>query len=261
MVNQVVYDYLKRYSDSYTFEDLRRKILDAGYTQVDVDEAIKKIQEESLEPQSETTPKPPEKNISSTSLPPNTTGTNPSFLFKLSGIAGLLVIFIFPLLIIVNDFFKDILVMVLLFLSILFFLGFIYVGKKYNRLLITTSSWFFILCLLGFFLLYIGIRVYPAFFPPSFVSIDSFVADPLSTLLGLGTLLLGIVFGFIGLFVLFGVLLGIGILHLRDEVPFSGVTGIITLIGFSTLLIGIGFFVLPLVLIFQSLILFKESSR
>ena len=44
MVNQVVYDYLKRYSDSYTFEDLRRKILDAGYTQVDVDEAIKKIQ-------------------------------------------------------------------------------------------------------------------------------------------------------------------------------------------------------------------------
>lgn len=40
MVNQIIYDYLKRYSGQYKLEDLRRKILSKGYSEFEVDEVI-----------------------------------------------------------------------------------------------------------------------------------------------------------------------------------------------------------------------------
>jgi len=41
MVNKVVFDYLSQYHDKYNLDDLKKKILSAGYPQQDIDEAIK----------------------------------------------------------------------------------------------------------------------------------------------------------------------------------------------------------------------------
>lgn len=41
MVNKVVFDYLKDYHGKYNLEDLKKKILSAGYSQEDIDEAIR----------------------------------------------------------------------------------------------------------------------------------------------------------------------------------------------------------------------------
>ncbi len=41
MVNRIVFDYLSKYHGQYNLEDLKKKILSAGYPQQDVDEAVK----------------------------------------------------------------------------------------------------------------------------------------------------------------------------------------------------------------------------
>jgi len=40
MVNKIVFDYLSQYHDKYNLEDLKKKILSAGYPQSDIDEVI-----------------------------------------------------------------------------------------------------------------------------------------------------------------------------------------------------------------------------
>lgn len=50
MANQIVLDYLKKYADKYKLEDLKKKIISSGYSNDDVNEAIKIL---GLEPKKE----------------------------------------------------------------------------------------------------------------------------------------------------------------------------------------------------------------
>lgn len=118
MVNKIIFDYLNQYHDKYKIEDLKKKILNAGYKQEDIDEALKLIESEK--------PDLPEQNKEYYSSPQNTdvvqTGEVKKHVFRWMKFAGLIGLFLIILSILVPAliyFLKNILISNIVF-SIVF---------------------------------------------------------------------------------------------------------------------------------------------
>jgi len=151
---------------------------------------------------------------------------------------------------------------------ILFFYGFVILGVRYKRRLLRVISWLFIVLGILGILFQIALLVFPEILEGIFQKeailgiksvgdIPEFVSEILAVelpILILGTLLLLII-------VVFGILFGVRVLKLRDEVKFAKIVGILNIVGFSLLLVGIGIFVLFASLIFEIILLFGESKK
>lgn len=181
---------------------------------------------------------------------------------KISGVAGIFML-VFSVL---SGFFQggiisQVLLSVCAILSILFFYGFIVLGKKYNQRLLTVVGWFFIIFSVLFVIFEIALLVFPGFvgLPEVELSIES-IENAFSSLLSLAGIYL-ISFGLLLLlYIILGILFGIGLIKLK-QVKYAKVTGILTIIGSCTAVIGIGLIVLLAVLIFDIILLFRASKQ
>ncbi|MEN9626510.1 MAG: hypothetical protein RL557_838 [archaeon] len=249
--NSVIYNYLKQYSSLYPIEDLHKKIISKGYSEKEFEDALAQLREESSSRLNT-----PTRSLSSSEQPLRKKGS--SLMFKLAGIAGIL-----TLLLIVFSFFTEgivtpLSILLSLLFSVLFFLGFIYLGRRYDRLLIQFASWFFIIVSLALFLLYITLQFRADLITlPSFDA-TSFVANPTEAFQSLGITMVSAVIGTLVLVIAFGILLGVGFLRLHDAVPLARTVGIITIIGFCTMVFIVGLFFLFIAFLLQIVLLLKE---
>jgi len=328
MVNKTVLDYLKKHKNEYKIRDLQKRIISAGYSKKDVDEALgvlnlkksAKPVEKGVKPtkiikqpkplvESTKLVKPVEKVVKPINIvkqvkpmkkavkplaksaeqpkgepvKPNKTevnqeslvrpDTSPRYL-KVAGISGILIIvfsvlsfifggvgpagdsvqltiasFVFPLL--VSMF------------SILFFYGFVILGKKYDQKLIRVVG----LILMIFTILIIVFQIF-LIISPSLVVNEILVNKIVSQVQAgfdfsnlIETLLLYLfIILLIGLvYIILGVLFGVGLLRLK-EVKYSKLSGILHIIGSCTLIVGIGAVILFVAFIFEIILLFKASK-
>lgn len=187
--------------------------------------------------------------------------TKGSVWFKIAGISGILGF----LLLIVAGFLDGIvnqsLMLGALFLFLIYFVGFIILGKRHNKKLISIVSWIFIILIFLSIVLIIVMMIKPDL---ELISKgDIFSATSLTELWDaikeFGTKLL-IIFGSIfGVLFILGILFGVGFLKLKNDVKLAKVTGMLFLIGTITNLILIGPLILFVAFVLSVVILTKEK--
>ena len=254
MVNQVVLDYLKKYSGSYKLEDLKKKIISSGYSEYEVEEAIvvlglrqargaEKIREDSRK--------------------------SYSTWLKIAAICGILV-FAFS---IIGNFFQgvksvfSVLLVLAVISSIVFYSGFFILGKKYKKGMIKVMSIIFILMLVlmivGSLLLIIFSKqiVVPAMGSLSGKLGTGFdVANIVNLVIEALASYLLILISFLLVMIVLGILFGVGIVKLKENVKLAKLTGIFYIIGYASLIIGIGALALLVAHILAIVMMFKASK-
>ena len=170
-------------------------------------------------------------------------------------------------------------ILVLVF-SLVFTFGFYALGKKYNKTLPKVISILIIIFMLVSY--FVGLFIVS----PTSVDISNIVRDKATSLgldlnnLGdsqiqtLGSALLSepgfmtLVLGLLGLLLLYlvvygilSIFLGISLIKLRKDVKYAKVAGILEIVGGATLIILIGFIPLFIALVYELIILFKESKK
>lgn len=250
-INLVIYNYLKQYSFLYPAEDIHKKIISRGYSEEEFKDALAKLREDSFSATNVAS-----SPLSSSEQPLRKKGS--SIIFKVAGIAGILTFLLMLVSLFAEGIVAHISVLLSLLFSVLFFLGFIYLGRKYDQILIQCASWFFIIVNLALFLLYITLQ-----FRPDLITLPSFdaalfVAHPMETFQSLGFTIMSVVIGICVLVILFGILLGVGFLRLREATSLARIVGVMTIMGFCTLVIVIGFLFLGIAFILQIALLLKE---
>lgn len=319
MANKTVLDYLRKHHKRYRIEDLKKKILSAGYSQKEIEEALVALRLKSVKPTMPVKPvaKPIAKPVKSVVKPirpakPAMPLVEPARLFKqpikkvepvklvgpvvkpaakpitsiapsgyskwlkIAGIAGILVIVFLVLASIFETFFakgvafRHVSIIFSLLISIfliLFFYGFVVLGKKYGKKLIAVISWIFIIFIVLFIVLEILLLIFQEAImnflfgslnisSAELFGIEALISTPPSIAVSLI-----IAFILIGLVVIIlNILFGVGLVKLR-EVKFSKIAGILHIIGACSLIIGIGFLVLLIAFVFEIILLFRESKQ
>jgi len=298
MVNKVVLNYLKKYSGKYNLSALRKKVLSAGYSKEEVEEAlialglvkppqttkaVKPTNKAAINPP--TVSKPVKSNMQTRKMPSKVSAiskqvtaktnlvkmpstTNSKFL-KIAGICGILALVLSVLAGFLS--FNKALYLTFSLLSslaiVLFLQGFIVLGKKFSKKLVKISGWL----LTVFVILIAAFQVMVVVFPEI---IESFFITSFSDLVGSGEVVaitdalislgatilvvLGLVFLFC--FVL-NILFGIGIKKLQENIKFAKITGILHIIGTCLLLLGVGIIILFAAFIMEIILLFKASKQ
>ncbi|MBT3397385.1 hypothetical protein HOA55_00045 [archaeon] len=260
MVNKVVLDYLKKNSGKFEIPVLKKKLLSAGYTQKDVNEAESSFLSSKNAPNiAPALSRVEEAQIEEKNLVKN------SKWFRIAGIFGILAITFLVLL----AFFSDLrsivglgLTLGIVFSLILFLSGFILLGRRHDGMLLGVASWI----LIGFVVIFLIFQTI-GFFSPTFMR-DLFIGDVspngLEDIVGsiLEVMIGVLIFAVIILLslVALGIIFGIGVMKLGDKVPFAKVTGILNIIGWSTLIIGVGVLVLIVAYVFEIILLFKVGK-
>jgi len=258
MVNQIILEYLRKYSSSYKIEDIKQKILASGYSEKDFDEALLSLKSEI----------PKIKDNS------NNYSAGYSKWLKLGGICGVLILIfsvLASLLIAIlpqSSAVLSIILVIIFFIStvsyIFFFYGFNVLGKKYRKKLIRVISWILIIFGILGIIFAIVLIIYPSLvgglvFTPLLDSLSS--DEPVDQLLTtLGPLLAIILIIFFTCLIL-GILFSVGLITLRKEVKYANITGILNIIGLCTLILLVGFLILFVSFIFEIVLLIREEKR
>ena len=260
MVNQTIFEYLRRYSPIYRVEDLKQKILSSGYSEKDFDEALLSLKSQ------ETGKSDSEKSL-------DYSDKNSKWL-KLGGICGIIIL----ILAIISSLMTAILpqssavlsiiLVIIFFISaislIFFFYGFNILGKKYKKKLIRIISWILIILGILGIIFAIVLIVYPSLFGELiFTPLLNAVAsdNPVDELLSvLGPFLVIILIIFFACLVL-GILFSAGLIGLRNEVKYANIAGILNIIGLCTLILLVGFLILLVSFIFEIVLLMKEGKK
>jgi hypothetical protein len=263
MVDKTILNYLKKYKDKYPLEELKKKIIGSGYSRKQVDEAVenlgidkqKKEKISNIDKEKKTKVK---QEVKASSVG----GFNWLKFCAFAGIFFLVFLIISSFISRLNDRISFFLLSLSLIFGILFYYGFIILGKKHGKKFITVISWIFIIVFVLFFLFQVINLFKPNFLGEIFFTeepsnIEDFINDLFDTLFLL--LIILIVVGIV--LIVLGILFGVGLLKLSGQVKYAKVTGILEIIGWSTLIIGIGFFVLLVSGIFKILLLFKASKN
>ena len=279
MVNQTVLDYLKRYKSQFKLEDLKKKILTAGYKEEDFEEAVIVLDLKKVEPKKEVKPFP----ISEKSDEEIKKMPHPHKLrwIKFAAICGILV-FVFSVIGGISSNFNLRFAGIFYLLSqvslLLFFSGFIALGKKYDKTLIKVSSWIIIalnLLLLIFLILLIifpniGLNFVNNYFEGSSTELSApleygstqAITDSLANVIySLLFLVIGIVLAVWLIYMTVGILFGIGLIKLKENVKLAKLTGILIIVGSVLMIIGLGVLLLFAAMILGIIILFKESKE
>jgi hypothetical protein len=282
MVNEVVLNYLKEHSRDYPLESLKSKILSSGYSENEFNEAYaalhaphiekkehleekKEIHEEKEAQHEEKKLKVQERHEEGVESIPKTSSAEGKLLgkrwIKLAAIFGI-VAFLFS---IFSSFSSSsetisfIFYLITAISSMIFVYGFIVIGKRYNGRLIKISGWLAIIVVVLFLLINIGSLIFPDLLsgiieaPSSVEDLKDFATFAA----GMIVLLLSVLF----VFIVLGILFGIGLLKLKENVKHAKTTGMLLIIGSSTMIIGLGLFVLAVAFVFGIILLFKESAK
>jgi len=279
MVNTVVLDYLKKHSKKYKTEDLKRKVISSGYSEEEVDEALGvlglRIEEVEI-PEPPALPKPLVEKAKplEVKIPEETVNSKWLQIGGISGIIFLVFIVLSTVLgmMIKPSFlspFSSIFTFILFLSYILFLYGFAILGKKYSNKLVKIASWSFIILAILFIVLQIFLMIFPEIIVDVFFSslketttLSSLdFAAIYSQLLGglFKILLIFILIAFLSL--ILNILLGIGLLKLKDEVEKAKIAGILHILGGVLLIILIGAPILFVAFIFDIVLLLKESKK
>jgi len=277
MVNEVVLDYLRKYSGQFDLKSLKQKILSAGYTEQEFNEAYSVLHSNNFSTQLESSkmikkekhPEKAEEHKENLEKKPDVKiegGLKGNKMIKLAGIFGIL----FLVFSVVSMFFlgKEIVGFILYFLSSicfgLFIYGFIVVGKRYNKRLIRIIGWLVIVVLILLLIFRILFFLAPDIFS-GVLPAESFLVEGSGFDLDvLGTAVISVLIFLIVLVLVFtvlGILFGIGLIKLKDKVKYAKISGILTLIGAACLILGIGILFLFAAFIFGIVLLFKEGSK
>jgi hypothetical protein len=274
MVDERIVEYFKLHKSNYPLEDLKKKVLTAGYSQEDIQEALTKLHYESSRsaPTIQTKIKTiDEENVEdSNGIKKHDPANDKSLWLTTAGIAGILA-FVF---LIVSGFFADqekinsfqLLFILLGFFSMTFFYyGFVVLGKRHEQKLLRVISWIFIIFAALIIIFQAVLIIIPSIINNIIKQIPPTVnyAD-MSSAIGVffGVLIIPTIIFFVLLivFIALNILFGTGLLKLKDKVKLSKLTGILIIIGSSTLIIGIGILILPVAYIFELILLFKASK-
>ncbi|MEK6872196.1 MAG: hypothetical protein AABX16_04805 [Nanoarchaeota archaeon] len=251
MVNWIVYNYLKQYLSNYKREDLKQKILAGGYSEKDFWDALQQIEAESAP-----------HTLTAKNEPVLSTPKKSSIFFKIAGMCGIFALIFFITGGFLSSPVTDILYIGSFFFLIIFYSGFISLGKKYDRTFIRVISIFFIL-------FYIGIMVFPLmniFVPDVIKPMYDFIVmaantSPSTYSIFLTTANKNILWGIIAiasLFLLLHILFGAGLVSLRQNIALANLAGILTIVGWLTLFLIVGLLIIPVAFILQIIILLKE---
>jgi len=181
--------------------------------------------------------------------------------FKIAGIAAILSM----LLILPGFFLLDIVGQSLLLagciFTILFYVGFLMIGKRYNKTLLYAMSWIFVI----FFVALIGMQIFEFVSPASMeFSLTDLIGEELDFnaikdhFMDLEQTTQIILYSMLGLWVIISILFGVGLIGLKNDVKLSKATGILIIIGAITLAGGLGVLLLFIARILEAVILFKE---
>ncbi len=258
MADKIVLNYLEKYYGKYNFEDLKNKIISAGYSVEDIGQAINELGMDERQ----------EGNIEAEPLK-----LKSSRWFKAGAISGVLFLFLFFLNIILFFTFSSIReIPIIVFILqgiclILFFYGFVCLGKKYNEGLLNVVGWMLIIVgamgvifqlLILFFPNLIGEMVFGALFE-SFMPGSS--GDISSIIASLGILIIILFVLALFYFVMF-ILLGVGLIKLKKESGLAKITGILMIVGTGGLLLfGVGILVLLVAFVFAVILFFKQAKN
>jgi len=254
MVNKIILDYLQNNKDKYSLDALKHKIISSGYSKEEVEEAMMILGIENHSPA-----EMKQESVDTSSY---------SKWLKLAGISGILFAVFLIISSLISSFSETvsfIFIIMAMISSIFFFYGFVVLGKKYDKRLIKIVSWIFIILIVLFMLFQIINLISPGLFgdlfaKPSVVEIGT-ASEALDVLTGTLLIVL-ILFLFVLLItIILGILFGVGLIKLKDNVEYAKTTGILLIIGYSTLIIGIGVLVLIVAYIFEILLLFKASRK
>ena len=249
MVNTIIYNYLKQYLGTYRREDLQRKILSSGYTESDFWDALHQLEMEHA-------------RINRTETLVLEPSEKKTIFFKIAGFFGLFSLILFFVSIFLSSPLSSFLSLGSIFSVIIFYVGYLFLGKKYNKNFMRIVSIFFII-------FYAGVMIFPLlniFAPHMTASVYEFIdtasqTTPSTYRIFFEDIDKRIIFGFIALFSLFFILqllFGTALLNLRTEVSLAKLAGILTLVGWLTLFLIVGLLIIPVAFMLHIYILLKE---
>lgn len=307
MVNEVILDYLKKYKGEYDLEELKEKIISAGYSSEELAEAlsflglekpqekeaeaVREVGEEILEETDKTSAasatESPEQEISSMFASKFVSKNNPpAEMFsssyyrwlKIAGLSGIAMVVLGVLFAVFNSgilgiktpfssSFSFVVLLLSLISLVLFYYGFLSLGKSYSNNLVKFASYAFIIFTALIIVLQNLLMIYPDFIPSAFLTplnelaaSASLDAEIYSQILSLPSdLLISLLLVWL-IFLLLNVILGIGLIKLR-EVKHSKIAGILQIIGACLLIVGIGLLGLFAAFIFEIILLLKEGRK
>jgi hypothetical protein len=266
MANPVILEYLEKYYRNYNLKDLKNKIISTGYSVEEVEEAVNELGigwKESVNQ---------EINSNNMYEDANSPKSKGSIWFKIGAISGIVFLFFFFLSILLFFLFSEIIEILIIVLIlggiclILFFYGFVCLGKKYGEGLLKVAGWMLIIMEGLLIMFHLAILFFPKLVGDVLFGnlFDSLISgnsgDILSIIASLGILFAILVILFLFYFIMF-ILFGVGLIKLKKESNFAKITGILTIIGTVALLFGLGILVLLVVFVFGIILLFKESKN
>jgi hypothetical protein len=185
-----------------------------------------------------------------------------SIWFKIAGISGILgfllaIVAFFP----IGTTAKQSVILGALFLFLIYFVGFILLGKRHNKKLISVISWIFIILIFLSMIFIVTLMIKPDLI--NFSDFNSFkndtsASDIWNSIKGLGAKWLSIVGFVLGLLFILGILFGSGFLKLKEDIKLAKVTGLLFLVGSIMILIGIGPLILFVAFVLSVVVLSKE---
>jgi len=187
--------------------------------------------------------------------------TKSSAWFTIAGVSGLLGF----LLLIAAGFLEGVvnqsLMLGSLFLFLIYFTGFILLGKRHNKKLISVVSWIFVILMFLSMILVVTLMVKPDFEFVSTAGISGATSfnEFLDAVKAFGVKWLVVMGSTIGVLFILGILFGAGFLKLKKDVKLAKVTGVLFLVGTITTLIGIGFLILFVSFVLSVVVLSKEK--
>lgn len=309
MGDQRVLEYFRKYRRMYDIEDLKRKVLQVGYTQKDIDDALFILGKESgfgnqhgIEGRGQNqgqrgfdsrvggfgsgagnfgrgTGRFEEKDnfgMAGISNPPFEKKEDvkiedirisqeqlkkKSVGLKIAGSAGILGMLLFLSGIFFLNPTGQMLLLAGSIFCVLFYIGFIILGKRYNQRLVKVMGW----VLLFFFLILTGIQIFEFVLPDSMnFALTDIVGNEFNfRLIGASLesidfttqIILSVIFL---LWVILSVLMGIAILKLKPNVSFAKSTGIFVIVGALTTFAGIGILLLVVARILEVVMFFRD---
>ena len=277
MVKKELVDYIKEHQDSFSDEDLKKAVLNLGYTKEDFKEAKKSYLGSPL-----TVPPPPpsselrQKKVNQTYI------NNEPFRvkFKVAAVCGILFWLLLILLFVVPDILKTSVAIVLAVCGLIFYYGIYTLGKKYSNKLLKISL---ILILAAFFIIIVASIFWvaiagamilqinetingtaPFVFNESQIQTDEEISFD-SEMQAFMTQIMEVIFTvfILGLFIylvnlVVWIIVGVGLVRLNDKVKLSMPAGILTIIG---AILSPLFFLGLAAWIIEIIILFNESKK
>jgi hypothetical protein len=266
MAEKVVLDYLEKYYGKYNFQDLKNKIISAGYSVEDIEQAMK---ERGINERQAIQEKTQVQDSYIGDMHSKSKSSGGCKVGAISGIAFLFLCFLSIILFYIFSEIREVPIIIAILEGIcliLFFYGFVCLGKKYDEGLLKVVGWILItiggiLTLFQFLVLifpnligeFMFGALFDSFIPGSSGNISSMIAS-LGILIVI-SFVLALVY-----FIMF-ILLGVGLIKLKKESRLAKITGILTIVGTGgLLLLGLGILVLLVAFVFAIVLFFKQSK-